>query len=49
MTDLRSHVEYTLFEEYLNAKNRYIEQYKIINDRVSLLELPDDAEIFTIY
>ena len=49
MTDLRSQVEDTLFDEYLNAENRDIEKYKIINSRVNLLELPDDVEILTTY
>ena len=45
MTNLRSQVEDTLFEEHLNAENRDIEKYKKINGRVTLLKLPDDAEI----
>jgi hypothetical protein len=49
MTDLRSQIEDTLFEEYLNAENRDIQKYKIINSRVNLLELPDDVEILTTY
>jgi hypothetical protein len=49
MTNLRSQVEDTLFEEHLNAENRDIEKYKKINGRVSLLKLPDDAEIQTTY
>jgi len=38
MTDLRSQVE-----------DRDIDKYKIINSRVKILELPDDAEILTTY
>ena len=47
MTYLRSQVEDTLIEEYLNAEKRDIEKCKIINIRVNLSELPDDAEILT--
>ena len=40
MTDLKSQVEDTLFEEYLNAENRDIDKYTKNNSRVNLLELP---------
>jgi hypothetical protein len=49
MTDLRSQIGDTFIGEYLNADNRDIDKYKIINGSVNLIALPDDAEILKTY
>ena len=49
MTDLRADIDENLFKEFLNAENKELDKYKIIMDRIKLLELPEDIEILTKY
>jgi len=50
MTDLRTDVDNTLFDQFIKSNERSEEQFKIINERINLLNIPmEDDEILTKY
>ena len=49
MTDLRESIDNDLFDEFVEAENKGIEKYKIIVDRMTLLNLPEDKDIIVKY
>ena len=50
MIDMRTDIDNTLFEDFLKSNDRSDDKFKIINERISLLNIPiEDDGILTTY